>query len=217
MINKFLLTILCLVVSGFAGGFPVPKYEDIVFLSVGKSQTIFKYRQDAFTDFFKKDLFQGDSLFVFYEQNGIQRLFILDIDGQSTQVDVFQLPRVPIMPLLHPEEYAAKRDSLIKVVSSENCQESFNMSANAKDSIKELHIEEHAYLAYGSDINYNRNPEYSSNVIIGFLQRNGKKHPFYYRKIEKLEDPKYDAIKAYTKVFDFFELFDANVSLPRCK
>lgn len=211
----FFLAVLLLNVLLIANDECSLAYDSFTFLSTANSQEIFEYRQDAFSSFFGKDIFQGDAFFVFYERNGIQRLYRLNLNEDENQTTVYQLPRVSMLPWLNPEKYIEKRNFRLQYADAKECRKNVSLDSEMVKKIQGINLEKHAYLHISCEINNPSN--HFGDIIMGYLQQHEKKKYFYYRRFKLAIDKKPREFDIYTKVFDYFEEIDSSVVFLRCK
>ena len=186
------------------------------FQSLKASQSVYEFRIKMFSEFFGKTLFDDDALFVFYEKDGLQSLFIFDADEKS--VKIYRLPRVPLLPWLNPERYIKERTAaLTRGDLIESCHQHMTLDSNVLAKLKALKMEKHLYVSNESlDCKRQAQPEFNY-IIIGFLQQRKERKYFYFEKFGDFEKRKPKEFDAYTKSFDIIENIDKKVVLTGCR
>lgn len=189
---------------------------DYFFQSLKGGQATYDFRVKMFSDFFGKNLFDEEALYVFYEKDGLQSLFIFDADEKLAKV--YRLPRISSLPWLNPERYIRERKSaLTRDELVDFCHQSVALDSNVLTELKELEMEKHPYIS-----NENLNCKYLNSsefnhVIIGFSQQRGERKYFYFKKFGDFEKEKPKEFDAYTKSFDIIENIDKKVVLTGCR
>lgn len=216
MKGPFFLT-LALIFFSVLGRASCPSESDkFFFQSLKESQSVYNFRVKMFSDFFGKNLFDEEALYVFYEKDGLQSLFIFDADEKLAKV--YRLPRISSLPWLNPERYIRERKSaLTRDELVDFCHQSVALDSNVLTELKELEMEKHLYIS-----NENLNCKYLNSsefnhVIIGFSQQRGERKYFYFKKFGDFEKEKPKEFDAYTKSFDIIENIDKKVVLTGCR
>lgn len=210
----FLMTSLAMAVEVFEKSFE--------FYSLEKSMPAYNYRISVFSSFFGDSLFaeDKDATFIFYERNGIQRLFVFN-SGKTDKIATFQIPETKILPSLHPEQYMDERKRLQQSqISREKCE---NLAVDGRlvlPQLDSLQLDSHLYVRpYFQNEDFS---EYKINVdenhlIMGFSQRGGKRQYFYYVKYVDFWEQQPEYFSIYAKVFEVVEKFNRTIFFPECR
>ena len=186
------------------------------FESLNGAKTIYDYRVSMFSDFFGKTIFDGDALFVFYEKDGLQSLFIFDADEKS--VKVYRLPRIPLLPWINPERYIKERTAaLTRGDLIESCHQHMTLDSNVLAELKALEMEKHSYITSQCLGDENQKKQKFNNIILGFLQQQSVRKYFYFEKVGNFVKEMPKEFDAYTKSFDIIENIDKKIVLTRCR
>ena len=171
-----------------------------------------EYRKKDFSVVFGDSLFDKDGLFVFYEYLGVQRLYVQN-DERRESMTVYQLPETRILPWLHPEAYMEKRNQLLKQKNPvEKCKTEISSEEPLVADLLALHIDKHLYVKPKQS--YNRN---AGHVVMGFSQRGGKRHNFYYVKYDDVWEKMGERFAVYADVFKVMDKLDKKIAFPECK
>lgn len=210
----FTLTLIAFPV--FAKAFGSSEQETFIFESLNKTQSVYEYRVNMFSDFFGKALFNDDALFIFYEKDGLQSLFVFKSNQNSAIV--YRLPRIPFFPWLNPERYIKERKNFLKKdYLVESCHQSLELNSNEFSNLKALKMEKHAHLINRSPIRNRSGLSKFNHVIMGFLQQQGKRQFFYFETFGGFGRKMPKAFDAYTKSFDIIENISKRIALEECR
>lgn len=182
------------------------------FYSLKNMNAPIDYRKNDFSAVFGDSLFDKDGLFVFYEYLGVQRLYVQN-DEHRESMTVYQLPETRMLPWLHPEAYMEKRNQLLEQkISIEKCKTEISSEELLVADLNALHIDEHLYVKPKQS--YNRN---AGHVVMGFSQRGGKRHNFYYVKYDDIWEKMGEHFAVYADVFKVMDKLDKKIAFPECK
>lgn len=192
------------------------------FYVLEKSKPAYDYREKNFANFFGGTLFDEnkDAMYLFYERNGIQRLFIFN-SNELDKIAVFQLPETKIIPWLHPEQYMEKRDSLQKAeISRSKCKNLGVDGSYILPKLDSLQLDSHLYAEpsfrdEGMSIMKTKNDK--NHRILGFSQKTGKRHYFYYIKYENFWERQPEYFAVYGEVFKIVENLSDSIVFPECR
>ena len=219
LIRCFLFMLLVSMTLSVAEGIREQSYS---FYSLGKSKPAYDYREKSFTAFFGDSLFDEnkDAIYLFYERDGIQRLFIFN-SNESGEITVFQLPETKIIPWLHPEQYMEKRDSLQKAgISRNKCMNLGVDGSSVLPQLDSLQLDSHLYVdPYFEDesVSSTEIKKDQNHVILGFSQKAGKRRYFYYIKYEDFWERQPEYFAVYGKVFKIVEKLSSSIAFPECR
>ena len=196
--------------------------QSYYFYALEKSKPTYDYRVNSFSAFFGDSLFDEnkDAIYLFYERDGIQRLFVFN-SSESNKVMAFQLPETMVIPLLHPEQYMEKRDSLQKTEISRNkCMNLGVDGSSVLPKLDSLQLDLHLYVVpslrdEGMSIIKTRNNK--NHRILGFSQKAGKRQYFYYIKYEDFWERQPEYFAVYGKVFKIVEKLSSSIAFPECR
>ncbi len=196
--------------------------QSYYFYALGKSKPAYDYRVNSFAAFFGDSLFgeNKDAMYLFYEHNGIQRLFIFG-SNDSDEIAVFQLPETKVVPWLHPERYMEKRDSLQKTEISRNKCMNLGIDGNLiLPKLDSLQLDLHLYVVprfRDEGMSIIKTGNNKNHRILGFSQKAGKRQYFYYIKYEDFweQQPEYFAV--YGEVFKIVETLSGSIVFPECR
>ncbi len=190
--------------------------DEVFVQSLSGSHAIFEYRVKLFSAFFGESVFGEDGLFVFYEKNGLQRLFVFDQNQNS--VKTYQLPRLKMSPWLNPEMYIEKRNTVLaRKERAESCRQTIFLDSATHANLWQLRMEKHAFLSNRCITQKNLDPRQFNHVIMGFMQQHGSRKPFYFIKFENYEKKMPEMFEAYTKSFDMIENLDDKIVFEGCQ
>lgn len=218
---RFLLMALFLLVS-FSFSEELQK-ETFEFFSLEKSKSMHDYRTKLFADFFGNDLldFGREGTYLFYECFGVQRLFYWG-HGVDKEIIVYQLPRINLVPWLHPEEYEKDRKKSIE--KSEIKESCFSKTVPQKEMFEKLDSMQLDSRLYSNPVTWAEKTKEKENfaedmnfLILGFSNKLDKKEYFYFRKNSWFEHVEMDVLKFYSLVFDVVKSIDETIDLSGCK
>lgn len=219
LICCFLLMLLVSMTLSVAAGIRERSYS---FYSLGKSKPAYDYREKNFANFFGDTLFDEnkDAIYLFYERDGIQRLFIFN-SSESDKIMAFQLPETKIIPWLHPEQYMEKRDSLQKAEISRNKCKNLDVDGSLiLPQLDSLQLDSHLYVDTffkEEGVSLIEIKKDQNHVILGFLQKAGKRQYFYYIKYEDFWEGQPEYFAVYGKVFKIVENLSGSIVFPECR
>ncbi len=206
--------LICLLACGCVSFYSPPTERHYELINVDSSPSVYQIREELFVQYFgteKLDL-RADGLFVFYEHDGLQKLFVIG-NPENGKMMTYQLPPLGISPLASPEKYIRSRSELIKApVMRESCMAAWNMDEKDWKELDSLEIQYMSFL----DGDWNLSDAFS-DAILGFYQKENKRDYFYFRKIR--ENQKYwnEIFNRYVDVFVLLERMDASYNLKDCR
>ena len=104
-IKKTALALICLLVCGCVSFYSPSQTRYYELINVDFLSSVYQIREELFTQYFgteKLDL-SKNGLFVFYEHDGLQKLFVVG-DSEDGKIRTYQLPPLKLSPLSSPEE-----------------------------------------------------------------------------------------------------------------
>lgn len=192
------------------------QYPSVYFQSLNGTQAVYEYRIKLFSDFFGDSVFSDDGLFVFYEKDGLQRLWFFDPNHNSAEV--YQLPHIQKLPWLNPEVYIEKRNAaLARSELVESCRQTVSLDSITLANLWQLKMEKHAFFSNDCITKKNLNSPEFNRVILGFLQHQGSRKQFYFVKFESFDESVPSILETYTKSFDIIEKINDKIVLAGCR
>ena len=213
-IKKAALALVCLLAFGCVSFYSPSQTRYYELINVDFPSSVYQIREELFTQYFgaeKLDL-SKNGLFVFYEHEGLQKLFVVG-DSEDGKIRTYQLPPLKLNPLASPEEYIRNRAELVKAPTMrESCMATWNMDEKDWKELDSLKIQYMSLLDGDWDLS-----DAFSDAILGFYQTENKRDYFYFRKIK--ENQKYwnELFNRYIDVFVLLERMDATYNLKDCR
>lgn len=213
-IKKAALALICLLSFGCVSVYSPPQEQRYELIDVDFPSSMYQVREELFAQYFgteKLDLGEN-GLFVFYEHDGLQKLFVVG-DSEDGKIRTYQLPPLKLSPLASPEEYIRSRSELVKApVKRESCMAVWNMDEKDWKELDSLKIQYMSLLDGDWSVS-----DAFSNAILGFYQRENKRDYFYFRKIK--ENQKYwsEIFNRYIEAFVLLERMDVTYNLKDCR
>ena len=188
------------------------QYPSVYFQSLNGTQAVYEYRINLFSDFFGDSVFSDDGLFVFYEKDGLQRLWFFDQNHNSAEV--YQLPHIQKLPWLNPEVYIEKRNAaLARSELVESCRQAVSLDSITLANLWQLKMEKHPTCITRKNLN---SLEFN-HVILGFLQHQDSRKSFYFFKFGNFDENVPSMFETYTKSFDIMEKINDKIVLAGCR
>lgn len=213
MRKLFLFVLVVSFLCGLAQSDPM-NFRSYGLTFVNMPSFIYETRIKAFSRFFGDENlnWNEDGLFLFYEKNGLQKLFFISGENRN-QVAVYQLPNLGMSHILNPEKYISKREKKAGENIDKNlCFVQLTVDSSVLTELDSLLLYHRSFLTGKTDL-----VDAYSDVVLGFNQKENKRDYFFFKKIKCNQKYWNNVFDVYLEIFKFVENLNKKKYFPGCR